>query len=427
MISYFPQIYEDELLYSVLARFHIHSGYLFFENTKDALFTNKETTPIIEFINMLKPDVVDALTKNMSMEDVILKHTMFPYYARFYSDEKKRNAINSLINMESDIGKTVSKKYNKRYLRYCPLCAKEDRESKGEAIWYRKHQIVGVSVCPVHGCVLVESNIPISRDVRISYTTAEQEADKGIEIKEGTELEKAFSIYISKLLNSVMHNNSNVADFIKKKVAVSDRDMFYQRLCKFYSGDEFIMKHMNKNSIIKVLNGNNDNALKICCVAFYCGITIDELIGSYENVCSLERKKKILPYKAKPKNYWKDRDEEVFAMLNDVIKQLNGDKITLPQRICVSSIERRLGFHKGTMKSMKKCLEYLKDKVEDSDTFHAKRALWAIERLKEEGKQITWAQINVKSHIMYHYKDACLNKLSENADEELLQIIDSIR
>lgn len=427
MIAYFPKIYEDELLYSVFARYHIHTGYLFYENAKNILFENKKTTPIVEFINKLNPETVEMLTKNMSMEEVILKHTMFPYYARFFEDKKKREGLNSLINMESDFNKTIPKKYNNRYLKYCPLCAKEDRESKGEAIWYRKHQIIGVSVCPIHGCKLIDSNIPITRERKVPHTTAEQEINENAEIIEGTQLEKDFSLYLSKLLNPIMYNNSNVSDFIKKNVEIPKTEILYKELKDFYSEDEFLQSEIGINSVTKLLNGNKDNPLRISLIAFYYKIPIEKLIGSYEGVCRVERIKKVLDYKPKSKNYWTSKDEEYCLLLDDIIKQLNGDKDTLPQRICVSSIERHLGFNKGTMKSMKKCLKYLEDKVEDSDTFHAKRALWAIERLKEEGKQITWAQINVKSNIVYKFKDSCLNKLSENADTELLEIINAIR
>ncbi len=426
MIAYFPKIYEDELLYSVFARFHIHTGYLFFESTKNALFENKETTPIIEFINKLKPDVVEILTKNMTMEEVILKHTMFPFYGRFLNSTKKAEALNSLVNMESDFGRTVSKKISKRYLKYCPLCAKEDREDKGEAIWYRKHQIFGVSVCPVHSCKLIDSKVMITRDIRIPYITAEQEIEE-CDIEYGTKLERELSEYISKIVSPVMFNNGNVSGFIKEKADISNYEAFYEGICNYYSDLEYLKEHLSSiDAIRKVLNGNKDNALLVCLVAFYLKIPVEELIGSYEGVCDLERKKKVLPYKAKSRNYWKNQDSEYFTQLDKVLRELKGNEERKPERICVSSVERALGIPKGNIRSMDKCVEYINKQSEDMETYHARLVIWAIHKLIKEGKQITWAQINVNTNIMYRYKEKCLNRALELADEETLKIINAL-
>lgn len=426
MIAYFPKIYEDELLYSVFARFHIHTGYLFFENTKNKLFKNKETTPIVEFINELNPEIVDFLTKDMTMEEVILKHTMFPYYARFHGEKKRREELNSLIKMESNFCKTIPKKYRNRYLRYCPVCAKEDRESKGEAIWYRKHQVVGVFVCPIHGCKLIESNVPISREVRHPYITAEQEIREDIEIREGSQLEKNFSVYIAKLLSPDMENNSNAGKFLKKKANVPIANDLYKELCEFYSDLGDLSDYINIDSTKKVLNGNNDNALRVSLIAFYLGVPVEELIGSYKGICELERKKRVLKKIPKAKNYWKNQDDMYFSRIESVIAELRGNDEVKPERVCVSSVERALGIPKGIIRSMDKCMEYINRENEDMETYHAKLAIWCIKKLLREGKVISWAQICVHAHIMYRYKEKCLRRAKEIAEGDILEIINAL-
>lgn len=417
MIAYFPKIYEDELLYSVFSRFHIHTGYLFFECTKNALFENKETTPIIEFINKLNPDVVECLTKNMTMKEVILKHTMFPFYARFFNTKKKEEALTSLVKMESDFGRKISKKFSKRYLKYCPLCAKEDRENKGEAIWYRKHQIVGVTVCPVHRCRLINSNVLITRDIRIPYTTAEQEIKEDCNIEYGTNLERTLSEYLSKLINPVMYENGNVAGFIKKKTDIKNQEDFYNEFCSFYKDYDFKEHTFNYEAVKKVLNGNNDNPLLVCLVAFYLKIPVEDLIGSYKGICELERKKKVLTKKPKGRNFWKDKDNEYFVQIDKVINELKGDEERKPERICVSSVERALGIPKGNIRSMDKCVEYINSKSENMETYHARLVIWSISKMLKERKNISWAQICVSTNIMYRYKESSLKKALEIADK----------
>lgn len=85
MITYFPKIYEDELLYSVFARYGMQSGSLTYRSMAEELLTEPRASLSIEFINQLQPEVIKLLCRNLSFEEIILKHTMASYYARFLS------------------------------------------------------------------------------------------------------------------------------------------------------------------------------------------------------------------------------------------------------------------------------------------------------------------------------------------------------
>lgn len=50
----------------------------------------------------------------------------------------------------------------KRYMRYCPVCALEDREKYGETVWHREHQIQRICVCPQHRCYLENTRAVVS-------------------------------------------------------------------------------------------------------------------------------------------------------------------------------------------------------------------------------------------------------------------------
>lgn len=51
-------------------------------------------------------------------------------------------------------------------LRYCPLCARDDLDRRGEPYWHLTHQLWGVSVCPVHGVALRASGVAVSGPLR---------------------------------------------------------------------------------------------------------------------------------------------------------------------------------------------------------------------------------------------------------------------
>jgi hypothetical protein len=103
---------------------------------------------------------------------------MFPYYARFMPMKKRVEAFNALSAFESKLfyqklTMNKSKTCDVRYLRYCPLCVKEDRKQFGETYWHRVHQIRHISICPQHLCFLINSNIPITSTASPILITAE--------------------------------------------------------------------------------------------------------------------------------------------------------------------------------------------------------------------------------------------------------------
>lgn len=67
MIAYFPNFYPDELLYSVLARYYVHSGYTTYISVADDLYIKRTTRPDVEFLNHFTPDAFNVLTKNITI------------------------------------------------------------------------------------------------------------------------------------------------------------------------------------------------------------------------------------------------------------------------------------------------------------------------------------------------------------------------
>ena len=134
MITYFPKPYEDELAYSLFARFYMKSGYTTLRDVMDVLYVNKWYRADTLFFNKLKLEVVDIITQNISMKEFVERHTMFPYYARFIKKERREKAVQSMINMDGNYHNLlpIPNCIHGRYLRYCPDCVKYDRENHGE-------------------------------------------------------------------------------------------------------------------------------------------------------------------------------------------------------------------------------------------------------------------------------------------------------
>ncbi|QQE78484.1 TnsD family transposase [Alicyclobacillus sp. SO9] len=167
-MPFFPDPYPDELLYSVLARYHRWSQNLSIKFTVTDLFDCSSASAIIEFPTRLNRLV--SLFPDGSLytaASLILNHTMFPLFQPFLPQERVDKI---LMNMKAEdkgmgiycsTGLMASGVQRHRHLRYCPLCVHCDQSKYGEAYWHRIHQVSGVDICPEHQCCIENSHVVI--------------------------------------------------------------------------------------------------------------------------------------------------------------------------------------------------------------------------------------------------------------------------
>lgn len=165
MLTFFPNPYPDEILYSVFARYHVRSGNTSSRATLRDLFGSSNNTATVDF-----PCNIKQLIKNMPIaalyteEQLIRNNTLYPFYSPFLPKERAAMIYTSMLgnsggDIHSRAGIMASKVAVPEYLRYCPLCFKEDKKVFGEAYWHRLHQISSYVVCSKHGVLIEDSEI----------------------------------------------------------------------------------------------------------------------------------------------------------------------------------------------------------------------------------------------------------------------------
>jgi len=167
--TFFPTPYMDETLYSVICRYHLRSGNSSATDTMRQLWGEYFSITSISF--MMRVDAItEKLNPKSGIDSTILiwEHTLYPYvyislkesrafdvYQMIRGDESMLSGIDCRAGL-------TSKRNIKKYLRYCPVCAKEDLEEQGETYWHRVHQLQGVFVCPKHNVATYDSKISIA-------------------------------------------------------------------------------------------------------------------------------------------------------------------------------------------------------------------------------------------------------------------------
>lgn len=181
MMPFFPTPYPDELLYSVLARYHLRSGNISFKATMEDAFGTKNATAVVEL-----PSNINALISNLPLNTeytadyLIDNHTFFSFYTAFLPPKRAQWVRDNMMkrNGKGIYGKTgimASSIVANQYFKFCPLCNAEDKEKYGELYWHRIHQIPGVLVCSKHQIMLCDSKVPIKGYNKHQYIAASEE------------------------------------------------------------------------------------------------------------------------------------------------------------------------------------------------------------------------------------------------------------
>ena len=294
MIVFFPEPYPDELVYSLLARYYVKAGYLAFQYAVEDLYIHKYTNPDVEFLNELKPEFLDVIKERCGMEALIQKHTMFPSYGRFLPAKRKQEAKKALLSMNGNFNNLLAIPKNQRgtgrFLRYCPLCAKEDREDYGEAYWHRIHQLQGVKICSQHRCYLVDSQVQISGKASPTLIAAETIIPEKYEnlLLCQNDIEYQLADYVTVFFQSKLDLDSDitVGKFLHSRMENTPYRSVRgeQRNISLLHADfqEYYKKLPDNNfselwQIQKVLTDDRINLYEVCMLAMFLNVSVADL------------------------------------------------------------------------------------------------------------------------------------------------------
>jgi hypothetical protein len=149
----------------------------------------KELFNKIRYKSVLFPIHLDTMiTKlppntKLTSEEVIIFHSMAPFYTSFLSNGKTAKIYNAIAkgdktSIEKMVGLGGSKVKSGNRLKYCPLCFTKDLDTIGISYWRRIHQIPGVLYCPKHKVLLKDSDAVII-EYRSEYLCADEETCNG--------------------------------------------------------------------------------------------------------------------------------------------------------------------------------------------------------------------------------------------------------
>lgn len=478
MIAYFPAIYPDELIYSQLARYCAKSGYLAYTYAAEELFVSKTVRPDMEFVNTYTPVALKMITRNMPIEDLVVKHTMFPYYGRFLPKERREKAFQALVDMQGNYHNLLpipkSKGGNSRYLRYCPICVEKDKELYGETFWHCSHQMIGLPVCHIHSCYLINSDVVISGKAPPMLIPAEQAILSLEVISTKNEIESRIATYmwnvfqadmdiqsdisVGQLLNSCMSNTKyrsvrgehrnirllhlDFIDFYKQlsdnrftelwqiqKILTGDRINFYEIcLLSMFLGippNELCRREINEKPQHRLFDEKvyrlRDEGMKYPEIAKWLNASYDVVKAIGERRYGTYHKCKQVSMKCGAKSQdWNKIDENTLPLVKKAIGQLQGDGSIRPKKVTVFAVEKALNLSgKQISLHLPKCLAEIKKFEETQEQYWAKEVVWAARLIEQSECNLSWRKIRDLTNMRRSDFERCLRFVDDYADFDL--------
>ena len=445
MIGFMPEIYPDELVYSWFCRCFVHSGYPTSKAFLGELLFNRHCNPSKEFIGHLNPGMEQEIRQIYPMEELVLKHTMFPQYARFIGPENKENALHRLTNDFCDAHHLFSilpRDGGDQYLKYCPLCMVEDRGIYGEAYWHRTHQIRNMPVCTKHKCRLENSSVAAKSSQSFILEPAEivleeKEPDGNVDI-----LELEFASYMEEIFESpmsfeedtqisaILYAGMENTKYLKSTGRVRNTQLLADDMQDYFK-EIHIKDIASIYQIQRTLSGQRTDFSIVTQIAFFLGIPVHELLHPRLSKEQIQKNQDARCPKANIPECWDSYDEGMLPVMEQTARDIYQGKLNgmgRPGRVTERLLCRAVGISPHRLGNMPKCRGVLEKYEESYEENWARRLAWAYGKLKVEKEgQVCWSDLRRVSGVKRERAGKALPYLKGHAgrgmEEEITALV----
>jgi len=161
--AFFPPPIEDELPYSMLARYQASLNMKYSLPILEEVLGHTYKFPATAMSN-LENMVCVALNNQIHVQEFVQRFTAYNYVTAFLPLDERKAVYSSMTKG----GQGNLKRWGHNgtaihpFMLFCPACVKADLGNSGQAAWRRTHHLPGVFVCSQHGCSLKASNASVS-------------------------------------------------------------------------------------------------------------------------------------------------------------------------------------------------------------------------------------------------------------------------
>lgn len=169
----FPVPYQNELIYSTIARAGVHEGETSPKQLLDSVFSNRKVIATVDLPSHVQC-ISDQYPASLGfVADVLIyKHTLWPIYAPFVPQERRAVIEESMRESHGAAhmatGVAASRIKSKQKMLLCTKCITDQKSTHGEGYWDRRWLVPLLKYCPQHGA-LSDTNIELNGDHRHAF------------------------------------------------------------------------------------------------------------------------------------------------------------------------------------------------------------------------------------------------------------------
>lgn len=368
---------------------------------------------------------------------------MYPQYARFVPQKQKKDALYHIGFDFCDVHHLfpiLPRCERDLYLKYCPVCADEDRKQYGEAYWHRVHQIRNMRICVKHNCRLVNSSVVAKSEQTFTLCPAESYITVQKPAIETDYLQIAFAKYLTDVFDApmdlvrdiptsaVLYYGMENTKYIKStgktrytKLLAEDMNNYYTRLD--------ISNIASMSQIQRVLLGERFDFSVICQIAFYLGMDVETLTNPMLTEAQIEQEQSTHYMANRPTMDWAVYDTETAPILERVARSIydgTASEIGRPERVSEKIIYREMGLPGHRLEILPKCKAVFDKYTESYEENWARRIVWGYNKLSAEGIPFFWCDIRQLTGVKKKNVDKIIPLIPNYTDRHTADMIISL-
>ncbi len=106
-----------------------------------------------------------------------------------------------------------------------------------------------------------------------------------------------------------------------------------------------------------------------------------------------------------------------------VVRQMYDTGEERPRRITVSAVRKEMGLPDKRIEKLPKCKAEILKYQESQSQYWAREAIWAHEKLEQEGAAVTWKKIRVLTNMRKEDFEGCLPYVVQYAGNETAEAL----
>ena len=374
------------------------------------------------------------------MDELVLDHTMYPQYARFIPLEQKKDALYRLGHEPCDVHHlfcVLPRNEGEQYLKFCPMCAREDREIYGEAYWHRKHQIRNMNICAKHKCRLKESSVLAKSEQSFTFCPAESYIGNEEADVESNSMMIQFASYLDSLfdapmdfendvpISAILYDGMSRTKYLKPSGRSRYTKMLADDMGEFYRSMG-ICSIASIYQIQKALLGKLSDFTVICQIAFFLGMRVEELTKSFLSKEQIQREQDSHYMKDAAPVDWERLDMETAPVLEKFAKGVydgTGNENGRPERVSEKRVYREMGLLGHQLENMPRCKAVMEKYAESYPESWARKIIWAYRKLEEEGRPFYWTDIRKMAGVKKKNLQEVIPYLMDHIDTKSIERI----